>query len=143
MSEGAQLVSEPGLTRLQRNVLLLIQENIAAKGVSPSTSELADRLGKKSKSNIHRALTCLEERGAIRRQPFRARAIEVLRPITKRPGDLSTPSRQTAIELLAEYRSAVLHHDYAAQRDPFTRQRAIKQLQEAEAAILAALMGAG
>lgn len=44
----------------------------------PNYSEIADGLGNRSKGNVHRLIVALEERGAIRRIPGKARAIEVV-----------------------------------------------------------------
>ncbi|HIF11082.1 MAG TPA: repressor LexA, partial [Sneathiellales bacterium] len=67
------------LTLKQRNLLLFINDRLAAKGVAPSFDEMKEALGLKSKSGIHRLITALEERGFIRRLAHRARALEVLR----------------------------------------------------------------
>ena len=48
-------------------------------GVAPSYEELRSALGVKSKSEVHRLLTGLEERGFVRRLKGKVRAIEVLR----------------------------------------------------------------
>lgn len=67
-----------GLTPKQARVLGLIREGVAANGIAPSVREIADALGHQSTCGAHRLLVELEERGAIRRLPNRARAIEVL-----------------------------------------------------------------
>ncbi len=67
------------LTRKQYELLTYIDAHILEQGVSPSFDEMKDALGLKSKSGIHRLITALEERGFIRRLPYRARALEVLR----------------------------------------------------------------
>ena len=67
------------LTRKQYELLTYIDAYILEQGVSPSFDEMKDALGLKSKSGIHRLITALEERGFIRRLPYRARALEVLR----------------------------------------------------------------
>lgn len=54
----------------------------AHNGVSPSMVEIVIGLGLASKENAYRLLTGLEERGIIRRMRNRARAIEVLRPVS-------------------------------------------------------------
>lgn len=48
------------------------------RGKVPSYQEMADGIGAKSKSSVHRILAGLEERGHISRLPNRARAIKVL-----------------------------------------------------------------
>ena len=67
------------LTPKQFELLFYIHERLGQGGVSPSYDEMKDALGLKSKSNIHRLILGLEERGFIRRLPHRARALEVLR----------------------------------------------------------------
>ena len=67
------------LTKKQHELLLMINQQLTEKGVSPSYDEMKDALELRSKSGIHRLIKALEERGFIRRLPFRARALEVLR----------------------------------------------------------------
>lgn len=72
-----------GLTRRQADTLRFIVGFEEAKGYSPSIQEIADGIGSSSKSLLHSYfLKGLEERGYIRRLPNRARAIEVLSPIS-------------------------------------------------------------
>jgi SOS-response transcriptional repressor LexA len=47
--------------------------------VGPSFEEMADALGLRSKSGVHRLVCALEERGFVRRMGHRARSIEVIR----------------------------------------------------------------
>src|SRR5579884_4507210 len=67
------------LTNKQHELLLFINQRLAATGVSPSFEEMKEALGLKSKSGIHRLISGLEERGFIRRLPHRARALEVVK----------------------------------------------------------------
>ena len=67
------------LTATQRDLLLFINEELGRSGVAPSFDEMKDHLKLASKSNIHRLIEVLAERGFIRRLPNRARAIEVIR----------------------------------------------------------------
>lgn len=67
------------LTRKQQELLLYIDDRLAGDGISPSFDEMKDAVGLKSKSGIHRLIVALEERGFIRRLPYRARALEVLK----------------------------------------------------------------
>ena len=86
------------LTKKQRELLLFINQRLAATGVSPSFDEMKDALHLKSKSGIHRLVSGLEERGFIRRLPHRARALEVVKlpeesaaaPATERGGFSAT-----------------------------------------------------
>lgn len=67
------------LTQRQHQLLRFIQSYMDQHGVPPSFEEMRDALKLKSKSGIHRLITGLEERGYIRRLPYRARALEVAR----------------------------------------------------------------
>src|SRR5213083_2268910 len=67
------------LTKKQHELLMYINQRLAATGVAPSFDEMKDALALKSKSGVHRLISALEERGFIRRLPNRARALEVLR----------------------------------------------------------------
>lgn len=70
------------LTKSQRKCLLFIQDYLHAHGgVAPSFNDITAALNLRSKSHAHKLLKALEERGAIRRLPFRARAMEVLQPV--------------------------------------------------------------
>ena len=71
------------LTHRQRRVLIALEKEVARnQGVAPSISELTRALGYRSTSSTHTALLELETRGLIRRQPGKARGIEVLCPTT-------------------------------------------------------------
>src|SRR5690348_8815306 len=67
------------LTRKQHELLMFINQRLAATGVAPSFDEMKDALNLRSKSGIHRLISGLEERGFIRRLPHRARALEVIK----------------------------------------------------------------
>src|SRR5438270_7137174 len=80
------------LTKKQHELLMFINQRLAATGVAPSFDEMKDALRLRSKSGIHRLITGLEERGFIRRLPHRARALEVLRL----PEAVAAPHREPA-----------------------------------------------
>ena len=67
------------LTKKQHELLLFLEEKIAKSGVTPSFEEMKNKVGLKSKSGIHRLISALEDRGFIKKLPFKARAIEVLK----------------------------------------------------------------
>ena len=72
------------LTKKQHELLLFLEERIAQSGVTPSFEEMKNKVGLKSKSGIHRLISALEERGFIKKLPFKARAIEIIKsPIIK------------------------------------------------------------
>ena len=80
------------LTRKQRELLMFLEERISQSGVTPSFEEMKDKVGLKSKSGIHRLISALEDRGFIKKLPYKARAIEILKlpNIKQRPLDQKT-----------------------------------------------------
>ena len=77
------------LTKKQHELLLFLEERIAHSGVTPSFEEMKNKVGLKSKSGIHRLISALEDRGFIKKLPFKARAIEILKSpyIKSKPSD--------------------------------------------------------
>jgi repressor LexA len=67
-----------GLTERQRQVLQFIKDEIRAKGYPPSVREIGEAIGLSSSSTVHGHMARLEEKGYIRRDPTKPRAIEVL-----------------------------------------------------------------
>lgn len=67
-----------GLTERQRQVLQFIKEEIHKRGYPPSVREIGEAIGLSSSSTVHGHLARLEEKGYIRRDPTKPRAIEVL-----------------------------------------------------------------
>jgi repressor LexA len=67
------------LTPQQKRLFDFIVAKIDGEGVAPTFTDIQAHLGLKSKSGIHRILSCLEERGFIRRIPNRRQAIDVVR----------------------------------------------------------------
>lgn len=75
------------LTQRQLQLLRFIHAYMQEHGVPPSFEEMRAALGLRSKSGIHRLISALEERGHIRRLPYRARALEVVRPPLELAGE--------------------------------------------------------
>ena len=78
------------LTKKQHELLLFLEERISQSGVTPSFEEMKKKVGLKSKSGIHRLISALEDRGFIKKLPFKARAIEIL----KLPNVIPKPTDQ-------------------------------------------------
>ena len=72
------------LTKKQHELLLFLEERISQSGVTPSFEEMKNKVGLKSKSGIHRLISALEDRGFIKKLPFKARAIEILKSSNKK-----------------------------------------------------------
>jgi repressor LexA len=94
------------LTKKQHELLMFINQRLAATGVAPSFDEMNDALRLRSKSGIHRLISGLEERGFIRRLPHRARALEVI----KLPGE----SAVAASAERSRFSPTVIRGDFAA-----------------------------
>jgi repressor LexA len=69
-----------GLTRRQRRILEVIKEAVDARGYPPSIREMGESVGLASSSSVAHQLKVLEQKGFLRRDPNRPRALEVLLP---------------------------------------------------------------
>lgn len=69
-----------GLTPRQQRVLTVIVESVEQRGYPPSMREIGEAVGLASSSSVAHQLRTLEEKGFIKRDPHRPRALEVLLP---------------------------------------------------------------
>jgi repressor LexA len=67
------------LTKRQRDILEYILDTVERRGYPPSVREIGEATGLHSPSTVHSHLGTLEERGYLRRDPAKPRAIEVRR----------------------------------------------------------------
>jgi len=68
----------PDLSLRQTNILEFIKDEIRKKGYPPSVREIGKAVGLLSSSTVHTHLQTLEDKGYIRRDPTKPRAIEVM-----------------------------------------------------------------
>lgn len=68
----------PDLSIRQTKILDFIKEEIRNKGYPPAVREIGQAVGLLSSSTVHGHLQTLEEKGYIRRDPTKPRAIEIL-----------------------------------------------------------------
>lgn len=66
------------LTARQRQILDYIRSEIHRRGFPPSVREIGEAVGLSSSSTVHSHLAALEEKGFLRRDPSKPRALEVL-----------------------------------------------------------------
>ncbi|MBM7854131.1 repressor LexA [Desulfohalotomaculum tongense] len=66
------------LNEREQSILNVIKENIREKGYPPSVREIGQSVGLSSSSTVHGYLKKLEQKGYIRRDPTKPRAIEIL-----------------------------------------------------------------
>ncbi len=69
-----------GLTARQQKVLATIKDAIEKRGYPPSMREIGEAVGLTSSSSVAHQLKTLEEKGFLRRDPHRPRALEVFLP---------------------------------------------------------------
>ena len=69
-----------GLTPRQQRILNVLRESIEKRGYPPSIREIGDLVGLASSSSVAHQLRVLEQKGFIRRDPNRPRAVEVFIP---------------------------------------------------------------
>ena len=66
------------ITSKQEEILAYLKECILSKGYPPSVREICDAVKLKSTSSVHSHLASLEQKGYIRRDATKPRAIEIL-----------------------------------------------------------------
>src|SRR5262245_61375905 len=72
-----------GLTERQRQVLEFIDVEVRRRGYPPSVREIGEAVGLSSPSTVHAHLAALQDKGYLKRDPSKPRAIEVaLEPTT-------------------------------------------------------------
>jgi len=69
-----------GLTPRQQRVLAVIKDSIERRGYPPSMREIGERVGLTSSSSVAHQLRTLEEKGYLKRDPHRPRALQVFDP---------------------------------------------------------------
>jgi repressor LexA len=72
------LILDRNLNDREQSILNVIKENTRQKGYPPSVREIGQVVGLSSSSTVHSYLKRLEEKGYIRRDPTKPRAIEIL-----------------------------------------------------------------
>jgi repressor LexA len=83
---------ETGLTPRQRRVLDVIRDSVDSRGYPPSMREIGERVGLTSSSSVSHQLRVLEQKGLLRRDPNRPRAIEV-----RYPGEVADAARRGSL----------------------------------------------
>lgn len=66
------------LSKRQQMILDFIKDQVSSKGYPPSVREIAVAVGLASSSTVHGHLARIEDKGYIRRDPTKPRAIEIL-----------------------------------------------------------------
>ncbi|MCY0876600.1 MAG: transcriptional repressor LexA [Firmicutes bacterium] len=95
----------------QEAILAFIKHEVLTRGYPPSVREIGDAIGVTSTSTVHGHLSKLEQRGLIRRDPTKPRAIEIMEetprrgPVAMVPllGKVTAGMPITAIEDIEDY----------------------------------------
>lgn len=72
-----EMAATANLTQRQRAILLMIHQHVEEHGYPPSVREIGDVVGLKSPSSVHAQLESLEDKGFLRRDPTKPRALEL------------------------------------------------------------------
>lgn len=78
-------MTDPVLTKRQGEVLAFIERYSGEHGYPPTVRDIGRALGLSSPSTVHTHLAKLEQVGALRRDPAKPRALELLGRATRRP----------------------------------------------------------
>lgn len=84
---------EQQLTKRQQEILEFIQEYLSSNGYPPTVRDIGGAVGLTSSSTVHAHLANLEKAGAIRRDPTKPRALEIL---ADRAGAAASATRRAA-----------------------------------------------
>ncbi|MCU5745590.1 transcriptional repressor LexA [Staphylococcus sp. SQ8-PEA] len=76
------------LTKRQNEIFDFIKNVVQNKGYPPSVREIGEAVGLASSSTVHGHLSRLEEKGYIRRDPTKPRAIEIVNEDLSEPIDM-------------------------------------------------------
>jgi repressor LexA len=88
------------LTDRQRGILEVIHDHVEVHGYPPSVREIGEAVGLKSTSSVHAQLETLTEKGYLRRDATKPRAVEVARDLDT---NLETrPERSRNVPLVGE-----------------------------------------
>ena len=85
------------LTQKQIEILLYIKSEVQRQGYPPAVREICKGVSLKSTSTVHGHLETLEEKGYIRKDPTKPRAIEIL---DKDDGYLLAPKKTVDVPIL-------------------------------------------
>lgn len=75
----AKNINENGLSNKEQEVYDFILNKQDACGYIPSVREICDAVGLKSSSSVHNYLVSLEQKGYIKRDPTKTRALEIFK----------------------------------------------------------------
>jgi repressor LexA len=83
MPETSATPTPATLTARQRQVLEFVDSEVRSRGYPPSVREIGEAVGLSSPSTVHAHLAALQDKGYLKRDPTKPRALEIsLEPMT-------------------------------------------------------------
>jgi repressor LexA len=82
------------LSKRQQQIMDFIKREVKAKGYPPSVREIGEAVGLASSSTVHGHLERLEQKGFLRRDPTKPRAIEILDFDLESDQDMEAPKNR-------------------------------------------------
>jgi len=114
------------LTRRQKEILDYLGRHIEKRGYAPTIEEIGEHFGLRSLATVHKHLANLQEKGLIRRQTYRSRALELVRTdISVRAVELPLLGRVAAgapIEAVQAVETILVPEDLVGKRDTYVLQ---------------------
>ncbi len=90
-------IERPALSARQKAMLDFIKEEINRKGYPPTVREIGKAIGLTSTASVHSHLLALEQKGYIRRDSSKQRALEVLDQASTIPAETADLGREMAM----------------------------------------------
>ena len=114
------------LTRRQREILDFLERHIGKKGYAPTIEEIGERFGLSSLATVHKHLTNLQQKGVIKRESNRSRALELVpSEVTVRAVELPLLGRVAAgtpIEAISSTETIFVPEDMIGKKETYVLQ---------------------
>jgi repressor LexA len=114
------------LTRRQKEILDFLGRHIERRGYAPTIEEIGEHFGLSSLATVHKHLTNLQEKGLIKREWNRSRALELVpTEVTVRAVELPLLGRVAAgtpIEAIAATETIFVPEDMVGRQDTYVLQ---------------------
>jgi len=114
------------LTRRQKEILDFLDKHISRKGYAPTIEEIGEHFGLSSLATVHKHLSNLQEKGLIRRDWNRSRALElVATQVAVKAVELPLLGRVAAgspIEAITASETIFVPEDMVGRRDTYVLQ---------------------
>lgn len=110
------------LTRRQREIYDFVRGFLDEHGYAPSLEEIATHFGLSSVATVHEHLENLQAKGALRRDPNRSRAVEIVRPGIRTAVELPLVGRVAAgrpIEAVPDDETIAVPEDFLGRGETF------------------------